>query len=185
MAKFVLVYKGGKMGATAAEQQAAMEAWMKWSGALGAAVVDAGNPFGASSSIARDGTTAKGARSALTGYSIIEAKSMSEATKKAKRCLAAAESTSTRRCRSAESIGTDTAKNVATASARSRGHPTVAPSWDVARTPSSRRCASTRSRPDSALAHSRQVDLLLAGGRALIGHYVNLKLGRCTDTLPA
>jgi hypothetical protein len=86
MAKFVLVYKGGRMGATAAAQRAAMEAWMNWFGALGDALVDAGNPFGASSSIARDGTITKGARPALSGYSIIEAKSMSEATKKAKRC---------------------------------------------------------------------------------------------------
>jgi hypothetical protein len=86
MAKFVLVYKGGRMGSTPAAQHAAMEAWMSWFGALGDALVDAGNPFGASSSVARDGTITKGVRGALGGYSIIEARSMSEATKTAKRC---------------------------------------------------------------------------------------------------
>ena len=86
MPKFVLAYKGGAMGRTKKEQQAAMEAWMNWFGALGTSIVDPGAPFGPSSSISSAGRASKGGSSALTGYSIIEAKTMAGATKKAKGC---------------------------------------------------------------------------------------------------
>ena len=68
MAKFVLAYRGGGMAETEAEQEAAMQAWGAWFGALGAAVVDGGNPFGASTTVG-GGEAASG----LTGYSILEA----------------------------------------------------------------------------------------------------------------
>ena len=45
MAKYVLVYYGGSMPETEAEQAAVMKAWGEWFGGLGAAVVDGGNPF--------------------------------------------------------------------------------------------------------------------------------------------
>ena len=48
MAKFVLVYTGGKMAETPEAQQASMEAWGAWFGSLGNAVADMGAPFGAS-----------------------------------------------------------------------------------------------------------------------------------------
>jgi hypothetical protein len=86
MAKYVLVYKGGGMGDSPEEQQKAMEAWMNWFGALGAAVVDGGNPFGPSSSISSGGKVTDGGGSALSGYSIVEADSMSDATAKAQGC---------------------------------------------------------------------------------------------------
>jgi hypothetical protein len=86
MSKFVLVYTGGHMADTAEEQQKQMEAWMNWFGTLGDAVVDPGNPFGSSSTISSDGAVADGGRSILTGYSIISADSLAEATAKAKGC---------------------------------------------------------------------------------------------------
>ena len=86
MANYVLVYKGGGMPESEAEQAKVMEAWTKWFGALGPAVVDGGNPFGPSASIGADGTVKDGGGSALTGYSILKADSMSEATQKAKGC---------------------------------------------------------------------------------------------------
>jgi hypothetical protein len=86
MAKFVLVYKGGKMGETPEEQQKQMEAWGNWFGALGAAVVDGGAPFGPSSSISTDGSVKDGGRSGLSGYSIISADSLGEAAGQAKGC---------------------------------------------------------------------------------------------------
>ena len=86
MGKYVLAYKGGGMGETEAEQQEAMTQWMNWFGALGDAVVDGGNPFGPSSTIAPDGGVSEGGRSALTGYSIISAENLSEASDKAKGC---------------------------------------------------------------------------------------------------
>ena len=87
MAKFVLVYSGGgSMGESPEEQQKMMEAWMNWFGALGEAIVDAGNPFGASSTISAKGSVRDGAASGLNGYSIIEASGLSDACDKAKGC---------------------------------------------------------------------------------------------------
>ena len=81
MAKFVLAYRGGAMAETEAEQEAAMQAWGGWFGSLGAAVVDGGNPFGASASVG-GGEAASG----LTGYSILEADSLDAATELAGGC---------------------------------------------------------------------------------------------------
>ena len=81
MGKFVLAYRGGGMAETEAEQEAVMQAWMGWFGSLGDAVVDGGNPFGASASVG-GGEAASG----LTGYSILEADSLSAATELAGGC---------------------------------------------------------------------------------------------------
>ncbi len=86
MSKYVLVYTGGAMAATPEEQQKAMDAWMGWFGALGSAVVDAGNPFGPGSTVAANGSVTDGGASKLTGYSIIEADSLSAAASQAKGC---------------------------------------------------------------------------------------------------
>jgi hypothetical protein len=86
MGKYVLAYTGGGMGESEAEQQEAMTQWMNWFGSLGAAVVDGGSPFGPASTIASDGAVSEGGRSALTGYSIIEAGSLAEACDQAKGC---------------------------------------------------------------------------------------------------
>jgi hypothetical protein len=86
VANFVLVYKGGGMPQTDAEREKVMAAWGQWFGALGQSLVDGGNPFGASSSVASNGSVKDGAASQLTGYSILKADSMSDATSKAKGC---------------------------------------------------------------------------------------------------
>src|SRR5438309_4834713 len=86
MANFVLVYKGGGMPETDAQREQVMAAWGQWFGALGQSLVDGGNPFGPSSSIASDGSVKDGASSALTGYSILKADNMGDATTKAKGC---------------------------------------------------------------------------------------------------
>ncbi len=85
MAKFVLVYRGGSGMAAPEEQQAVMEAWMNWFGTLGEAVVDPGSPFGPSAALSPDGSTGPSA-SGLTGYSIVAADSLDEASTKAKGC---------------------------------------------------------------------------------------------------
>lgn len=86
MAKYVLVYKGGGMGESPDEQQKAMEAWMNWFGALGSAVVDPGSPFGPAASISAGGRVTDGGGAGLSGYSIIEASSITDATEKARGC---------------------------------------------------------------------------------------------------
>ena len=57
MGKFVLAYKGGGMAETPEAQEAAMKAWGDWFGTLGSAVVEIGNPFGASTAVNSDGST--------------------------------------------------------------------------------------------------------------------------------
>jgi len=74
------------MEETEAEQQAAMEQWMTWFGALGESVVDGGSPFGPSSTVGSGGSVSDGGRSSLTGYSIVAAESLAEACEKAKGC---------------------------------------------------------------------------------------------------
>ena len=87
MAKFVLLYSGGGMAATEAEQAESMRAWNAWFGSLGSAVVDAGAPLAAARSIAPDGTITDGpAGTPASGYSIIEADSLNAAAALARGC---------------------------------------------------------------------------------------------------
>ncbi len=87
MPKYVLAYHGGGMAATEAEQAAAMAAWGAWFGALGDAVVDGGNPTGASKTVKADGSAVDGGgANPLTGYSLISATDLDAAVSLAKGC---------------------------------------------------------------------------------------------------
>jgi hypothetical protein len=85
MAKFVYVYTGGQLAATPQAQEQAMQAWVAWFAALGEAVTDMGNPFGAGVTVSSGGTT-DGAGSKATGYSIVTADSLTDAAAKAEGC---------------------------------------------------------------------------------------------------
>jgi hypothetical protein len=88
MANFVLLYSGGSMPETEAEQAAVMQAWGAWFGGLGNALVDGGNPFSpVAKHIASDGTVSDGPVGTMaTGYSIIKAESLGSAVQMAKGC---------------------------------------------------------------------------------------------------
>jgi hypothetical protein len=88
MANFVLLYSGGSMPATEAEQAAVLQAWGVWYDRLGSAVVDGGNPFTpVAKSIASDGTVRDGPVGTMaTGYTIISADSLDAAVEQAKSC---------------------------------------------------------------------------------------------------
>ena len=88
MANYVIVYTGGSMAATEKERGAIMAAWGAWFATLGSAIVDGGNPFGASASVAKDGAVTENGVSKLTGYSIIKADSLGAATTLVKDCPA-------------------------------------------------------------------------------------------------
>lgn len=83
MTNYVLVYTGGGMPESEAEQQAVMADWGAWYGQLGEAIVDGGNPFGSSKCVTADGVK-DGANSSphATGYTVISAKSMDDAVAK-------------------------------------------------------------------------------------------------------
>lgn len=86
MANYVFAYSGGNgVAADPAERDAQMAQWGEWMGALGSALVDAGAPTGQAKTVASDGITDGGSRG-LTGYSLVAAGSLDEATELAKGC---------------------------------------------------------------------------------------------------
>lgn len=88
MAKYLFVYHGGgKPPASPAEGKEIMDAWGKWFGSMGAAVIDGGNPVGLSSTVTSDGSLVSGGgANPASGYSLIEASSLADAHAKAKGC---------------------------------------------------------------------------------------------------
>ena len=80
MTNFVLLYTGGGMPESEEEQATVMAAWGAWYGGMGEAVVDGGNPFGASKNVSSTGTNDGSVSSPpVTGYTIISADSLDAA----------------------------------------------------------------------------------------------------------
>ena len=81
MGKFVVVYTGGSgMQVSEEERNRIMAAWEAWYGKMGPAIVDGGNPFGASKHVSSAGTMDGPASSPPpTGYTIISADSLDAA----------------------------------------------------------------------------------------------------------
>ena len=86
MSKYVYLYTGGGMAETPEAQEAVMQAWTSWFGELGEAVLDGGNPFGGSASVAADGSVSSGSSTGIGGYTLISADSLDAATALAKGC---------------------------------------------------------------------------------------------------
>ncbi len=87
MAKYLLIYHGGKPATDPAERKAAMDAWGAWFGGLGAAVIDGGNPTGASATVRADGSLVTGGgANPVSGYSLISASNLEDAHAKARGC---------------------------------------------------------------------------------------------------
>jgi hypothetical protein len=88
MANFLLLYSGGSMPESPAEQAEVMQAWGAWFGKLGNNVVDGGNPFTpAAKSITSDGNVKDGPIGTLaSGYSVIKADSLDAAVEAARGC---------------------------------------------------------------------------------------------------
>ncbi|HWZ18988.1 MAG TPA: hypothetical protein VNW73_09350 [Ktedonobacteraceae bacterium] len=88
MANFLLLYTGGSMPESPAEQEAVMQAWGAWYGKIGSDLVDGGNPFTPKAkSISSTGTVSDGPVGELaTGYTIIKADSLDAAVAVARGC---------------------------------------------------------------------------------------------------
>ena len=68
MANFVLLYSGGSMPETQAEQAEVMQAWGAWFGKIGSALVDGGNPFTpVAKTVSKDGKVTDGPVGTLAG----------------------------------------------------------------------------------------------------------------------
>ncbi len=88
MANFLLLYTGGSMPESPAEQEAVMAAWGAWFGKIGSNVVDGGNPFTPmAKSISSNGTVSNGPVGELaSGYSIIKADLLDAAVAVSREC---------------------------------------------------------------------------------------------------
>ena len=87
MANYLFTYHGGGIPETEEEGAKVMAAWEAWMGSLGAALVEPGNPVGPSATIAADGSTTQShGPDTVTGYSIVTAGSLDEASTLAKGC---------------------------------------------------------------------------------------------------
>ncbi len=88
MSDYVLLYQGGSMPETDEERKTVMDAWTAWFTSLGSAVKDQGNPFsGQAKTIGADGAVSEGGGGGgATGYTILTANSLDEATTLAKDC---------------------------------------------------------------------------------------------------
>jgi hypothetical protein len=87
MANYLLAYHGGGMPATEEERAQVMAAWGEWFGALGAGLVDGGNPVGQARTITGDGSVSDGGgANPVSGYSVIKADSMDAAVALARGC---------------------------------------------------------------------------------------------------
>ena len=88
MSDYLLLYQGGSMPETEEAQKQVMDAWTSWFTSLGAAVKDPGNPFsGQAKTIAADGSVSEGSGGgSASGYTVIKADSLDEATTLAKDC---------------------------------------------------------------------------------------------------
>jgi hypothetical protein len=90
MGKFVYIYFGGD-----SENGGSAEEWGAWFGQLGAKLMDGGNQFAqAAQAVNKDGAMAVDQMPA-TGYSIVEASNLNEATEMAKGCPLAKSTTGT------------------------------------------------------------------------------------------
>jgi hypothetical protein len=87
MATYLLAYHGGGMPETEEQQAQVVAAWAAWYEELGAAIVDGGNPVGAWKTMASDGSvSAGGGANPITGYTVISASGMEEATELSRGC---------------------------------------------------------------------------------------------------
>ena len=87
MAKYLFVYHGGSHPETKEEIAKVMDAWGKWFGSMGSAVVDGGNPVGQSYTVQSNGSVVdNGGANPVSGYSLIEVSDRDDAIAKAKAC---------------------------------------------------------------------------------------------------
>jgi hypothetical protein len=87
MTKYVFAYHGGSMPESAEEQAEVMADWEGWFGTIGASIVDGGNPTGQSVTVNADGSTSDGGgANPISGYTLVNADSISAAADLAKGC---------------------------------------------------------------------------------------------------
>lgn len=85
MTKYLLTYHGGDQPSSKEEGERVTQSWIDWLGGLGKSVVEPGNPTTVAKTIAPSGKVSDGGgANPVTGYTILEAKSLDDAVKLAK-----------------------------------------------------------------------------------------------------
>jgi len=88
MKNYLLLYSGGSMPQSEADQKAVLKEWDTWFAKVGKSLVDGGNPFTPmAKNISSDGKVKDGALGGMaSGYSVIAADSLDAAVALAKSC---------------------------------------------------------------------------------------------------
>ena len=73
MAKFLLLTRGGTMPASPEEGAKVMKGWTDWFTAIGASILDPGNPISQVRIVAADGSVRPGDARSVTGYTVVDA----------------------------------------------------------------------------------------------------------------
>ena len=86
MAQYIITYLGGNHPSSPDEGKQHFAKYKEWLSSLGDSVVSPANPFKDTRTINTDGTVTTGSTTSMSGYTIIEAKSMESALELAKAC---------------------------------------------------------------------------------------------------
>ena len=86
MKKFVLFYYGHPKFSSPEEGQAHKKRWAEWAKSLGDAMVEMGVPVGATKTVTKTGAKDNAVDVPLTGYTVVQAKSMEDAVAMTKKC---------------------------------------------------------------------------------------------------
>ena len=79
MPKFMFIYHGGSAPESPEEGEKVMAAWDAWMSGMGDALLDGGNPAGASMTLTASGVTEGGGSNPVSGYTLVQAASMQDA----------------------------------------------------------------------------------------------------------
>ena len=86
MPNFIFAYHGGTTPTDPQDIERVMGEWGAWFENMGAAVVNAGNPVGKSSTVFQDRVEDNGGANPISGYTVVQAGDINEATQMARGC---------------------------------------------------------------------------------------------------
>lgn len=86
MAKFIMIYHGGRQQMDPDEAAEHKQRYMAWMGEVGSALVSPANPMGPSKLVTSEGVEDTPAADALTGYSVLEVENLDAALEIARTC---------------------------------------------------------------------------------------------------
>ena len=86
MSQYVIAYLGGNQPSSPEEGKKHFAKYMQWLSSMGDSVVSPANPFKDTHTVNSDGTVISGGKTAMSGYTIIEADSIDAALSSAKEC---------------------------------------------------------------------------------------------------